>query len=223
VSFPAGEPARPPLPESQCPGQASPGAPREVFDVAVDLRRSSPTFENGTGWCSPLNANNSSMSLRGSRMDLRCCRKAPCSTTNGEFYSQNAELAIRWDDPPSASTGQCSVLTRTRTPAPDLLRSPATGYFHELPNILSSERTARSAGNCAGHWPPGASDGHRLPGRRSRQPDSMREWVHKSRPEIVSMLPPTPRSIGRVGTRPRHAHQWHRSGALLKLPNRLER
>jgi dTDP-4-dehydrorhamnose 3,5-epimerase-like enzyme len=54
----------------------------EVFDVAVDVRRSSPPLGGGTHWCFQRRRSGSSTYHTGSRTVLPCSVKLRCYTTN---------------------------------------------------------------------------------------------------------------------------------------------
>ena len=60
----------------------------EVFDVAVDIRRSSPPLGGGTRSCFQGRRSGSSTSRTGSHTVLSCSAKPRCSTTNALSFTR---------------------------------------------------------------------------------------------------------------------------------------
>jgi len=72
----------------------------EVFDVAVDIRRSSPTFKRWQGFIlSSENKHQLFIPPGFAHGFLVLSETALCSYKCTEFYSKSDELTIRWNDP----------------------------------------------------------------------------------------------------------------------------
>ncbi|MCS7337398.1 MAG: dTDP-4-dehydrorhamnose 3,5-epimerase [Verrucomicrobiae bacterium] len=72
----------------------------EVFDVAVDIRRSSPTFKRWQGFIlSAENKHQLFIPPGFAHGFVVLSETALCSYKCTDFYSQKNELTIRWNDP----------------------------------------------------------------------------------------------------------------------------
>ena len=167
----------------------------EVFDVAVDIRRSSPTFGKWHGlmlsgenkrqfYVPPGFAHGFAVLSETALFHYKCT----------EFYSPKDELAIRWDDPDIGIQWPLKEPLLSERDAKGLrLRDAPPGAAVCLScqpwNCLafcSSERSARSAGNCAARWRRWPrSPAWTFPEIDLTSGDSIRQWVRDTRPNIV--------------------------------------
>lgn len=81
----------------------------EVFDVAVDLRKGSPTYGSGREWCFLLRTSASSSFLVGSRTASSFCPILPSLATNAMMSTiPMMKVDSCGTTPPSESSGQRS-------------------------------------------------------------------------------------------------------------------
>ena len=109
----------------------------EIFDVAVDIRRSSPTFGQWVG--AVLSAENHQqlwVPAGFAHGFLTLSEQAEVLYKTTDFWSRDCERAIRWDDPAMAITwpreglaGAEPQLSEKDAVAPLLAELPATDLF----------------------------------------------------------------------------------------------
>ena len=109
----------------------------EIFDVAVDIRRSSPTFGQWVG--AVLSADNKQqlwVPAGFAHGFLTLSEQAEVLYKTTDFWSRDCERAIRWDDPAMAITwpreglaGAEPQLSEKDAVAPLLAELPATDLF----------------------------------------------------------------------------------------------
>lgn len=104
----------------------------EVFDVAVDIRRSSPTFKQWQGFLlSSENKHQLFIPPGFAHGFVVLSETALCHYKCTNFYSKNDELTIRWDDPEIAIKWPIPnpILSQKDASAPQLRELPVERLF----------------------------------------------------------------------------------------------
>ena len=117
-----------PLPGWCAAGKAGPGALGAIFDVAVDLRRSSPTFGRWIG--AVLSATRTTISS-GCRPASPTASTSPSAQADvvykcTDYYAAEHDRALRWDDP-ALGHRLAAVAPGAAAPVPQGRRGPALG------------------------------------------------------------------------------------------------